>query len=191
MMLPILISVSVAPVSYFFWAIALVLAAANTIMVADSTCSRSRKAGMMDLLRSAASVRFDDLVRPLLVANDLTDAIVTAVDGLVHHDKLFAATKRYASPNIGARVKARSLEERTWWSTGSVEFMFLLWLADFPACGCVKLRKALALSARQQDQAMSAHATRHDKLAANYSAFIKPASIRIWLRANECSPIGS
>ena len=28
-------------------------------------------------------------------------------------------------------------------------------------------------------------ATRHDKLAANYLAFIKLASIRIWLRANE------
>jgi hypothetical protein len=48
--LPILISVSVAPVSYFFWAIALVLVAANTTIVADSTCSRSRKAGMIDLL---------------------------------------------------------------------------------------------------------------------------------------------
>ena len=28
-------------------------------------------------------------------------------------------------------------------------------------------------------------ATRYDKLAANYSAFVKLASIRIWLRANE------
>jgi len=28
-------------------------------------------------------------------------------------------------------------------------------------------------------------ATRYDKLAANYLAFIKLASIRIWLRANE------
>jgi hypothetical protein len=103
---------------------------------------------MRDLLRSAASVRFDDLVRPFLVANDLTDAIVIAVDGLVHHDKLFAATKRYASPNIGARIKARSLERRTGCGTDSVEFMFLLWLADLPALGCVKSRKALALSAR-------------------------------------------
>src|SRR5580692_11091212 len=49
MMLPILISVSVAPASYFFWAIAPVLIAANTIMVADSTCSRSRTAGTIDL----------------------------------------------------------------------------------------------------------------------------------------------
>jgi len=31
-------------------------------------------------------------------------------------------------------------------------------------------------------------ATRYDKLAANYLAFIKPASIRIWLRANESAP---
>jgi len=68
---------------------------------------------MMNLFRSVASVRFDDLVRPFLVANDLTDAIVIAVDGLVHHNKFFAATKRYASPNIWARIKARSLEQRT------------------------------------------------------------------------------
>ena len=31
-------------------------------------------------------------------------------------------------------------------------------------------------------------ATRHDKFAANYLAFIKLASIRIWLRANEATP---
>jgi transposase len=31
-------------------------------------------------------------------------------------------------------------------------------------------------------------ATRYDKLAANYLAFIKLASIRIWLRANESAP---
>jgi hypothetical protein len=127
---------------------------------------------MMNLFRSVASVRFDDLVRPFLVANDVTDAIVIAVDGLVHHDKRFAATKRYASPNIRARIKARSLEERTGWSTDSVEFMFLLWLTDLPASGCVKSRKALGPSARQQDQAMSACAARHDRLAANYLAFI-------------------
>ena len=56
MMLPILISVSVAPGSYFFWAIAPVLVAANKIMVADSTRNRSRRAGTIDLPRSAASV---------------------------------------------------------------------------------------------------------------------------------------
>jgi hypothetical protein len=121
---------------------------------------------------------------PFFVANDVTDAIVIAVDGLVRHDKLFATTKRYASPNIWASIKARSLERRTGCSTDSVEFMFLLWLADLPS-GCVKSRKALAPSARQQDQATSACAARHDKLAANYLAFIKLASIRIWLRANE------
>jgi transposase len=32
-------------------------------------------------------------------------------------------------------------------------------------------------------------ATRHDKLAANYLAFVKLASIRIWLRANESTPL--
>jgi transposase len=31
-------------------------------------------------------------------------------------------------------------------------------------------------------------ATRYDKLAANYLAFIKPAAIRIWLRAYESAP---
>jgi transposase len=31
-------------------------------------------------------------------------------------------------------------------------------------------------------------ATRYDKLAANYLAFIKLASIRIWPRANESAP---
>src|ERR1700688_4050023 len=50
MMLPSFISVSVAPASYLFWAIAQVLVAANTTTVADSTCSRSRKADMIDLL---------------------------------------------------------------------------------------------------------------------------------------------
>ena len=32
-------------------------------------------------------------------------------------------------------------------------------------------------------------ATRYDKLAANYLAFVKLASIRIWLRANESTPL--
>ena len=31
-------------------------------------------------------------------------------------------------------------------------------------------------------------ATRYDKLAANYLAFVKLASIRIWFRANESTP---
>jgi transposase len=31
-------------------------------------------------------------------------------------------------------------------------------------------------------------ATRHDKLAANYLAFIQLASIRLWLRVNESTP---
>jgi transposase len=31
-------------------------------------------------------------------------------------------------------------------------------------------------------------ATRYDKLAANYLAFIKPAAIRFWLRADESTP---
>jgi transposase len=35
------------------------------------------------------------------------------------------------------------------------------------------------------DSARICIATRYDKLAANYLAFIKPASISIWLHANE------
>jgi len=31
-------------------------------------------------------------------------------------------------------------------------------------------------------------ATRYDKLAANYLAFVKLAAIRIWLRANDSAP---
>jgi hypothetical protein len=31
-------------------------------------------------------------------------------------------------------------------------------------------------------------ATRYDKLAANYLAFVNLASIRVWLRANESAP---
>ena len=31
-------------------------------------------------------------------------------------------------------------------------------------------------------------ATRYDKLAANYPAFVQLASIRLWLRANESTP---
>ncbi len=37
----------------------------------------------------------------------------------------------------------------------------------------------------QQDQAVSARRYPNDKLPANYLAFVKLASIRIWLRANE------
>src|SRR4029077_8387004 len=34
-------------------------------------------------------------------------------------------------------------------------------------------------------------ATRYDKLAANYLAFIELASIRLWLRVNEFTPVGN
>lgn len=40
----------------------------------------------------------------------------------------------------------------------------------------------------QQDQAMSARRDRDMTIAANYLAFVKLASIRIWLRANESTP---
>jgi transposase len=38
------------------------------------------------------------------------------------------------------------------------------------------------------DQAMSLVATRYDKLAADYLAFVQLASIGLWLRANEYAP---
>jgi len=40
------------------------------------------------------------------------------------------------------------------------------------------------------DEIQARVAIRYDKLAANYLAFIKLASIRIWLRANESAPPG-
>jgi transposase len=40
----------------------------------------------------------------------------------------------------------------------------------------------------QQGQAMSVWRVRHDRFAANYRTFIKLASIRIWLRADEAAP---
>jgi hypothetical protein len=40
----------------------------------------------------------------------------------------------------------------------------------------------------QQDQAMPARRDPIRQIAANYLAFVKLASIRIWLRANESTP---
>src|SRR5258708_35268346 len=51
--------------------------------------------------------------------------------------------------------------------------------------GCAQLDRTVL----QRDQAMSARRDRYDKLAANYLAFIKLASIRIWLRAIESAPL--
>lgn len=51
--------------------------------------------------------------------------------------------------------------------------------------GCVRLSSAPCLNTIEQCRRV---ATRYDKLAANYLAFIKLASIRIWLRANESTP---
>jgi transposase len=49
---------------------------------------------------------------------------------------------------------------------------------------------ALFVVGRLADRIMDGRriATRYDKLAANYLAFVKLASIRIWLRANESAP---
>src|SRR6266702_4813472 len=58
MMLPTFISVSVAPGSYLFWAVAAVVIAASVMMVADNSCSRSRKTSMIDLLALASVSSF-------------------------------------------------------------------------------------------------------------------------------------
>jgi len=48
---------------------------------------------------------------------------------------------------------------------------------------------ALALKAGHfRDGSFATVATRYDQLAANYPAFIKLASIRIWLCGNESTP---
>jgi len=46
-MLPILISVSVAPVSYFFWASAPLLVAASSAMAADKAPNRNWMKGIL------------------------------------------------------------------------------------------------------------------------------------------------
>jgi hypothetical protein len=47
---------------------------------------------------------------------------------------------------------------------------------------------AAGRDAAVQMSALLPQTTRYDKLAANHLAFIKLASIRIWLRANESTP---
>src|ERR1700759_3218391 len=56
MMMPILISVSVAPVSYFFCASAPLQEAASTTRAAERTAGRGRNAGMLDLPRTLRCV---------------------------------------------------------------------------------------------------------------------------------------
>ncbi len=56
------------------------------------------------------------------------------------------------------------------------------------ACIADNNHQELDRTVLQQDQANRRVATRYDKLAANYLAFVKLASIRIWLRANEFTP---
>jgi Transposase DDE domain len=59
-----------------------------------------------------------------------------------------------------------------------------------PICFSPYLYRALYLIERFFNKIKQCRrvATRYDKLAANYLAFIKLASIRIWLRANESTP---
>src|SRR3954447_4652659 len=63
MMLPILISVSVAPVSYFFCASAPLADAARTTRAAERVASRSWNAGIVDLPGSCECVAFFDRER--------------------------------------------------------------------------------------------------------------------------------
>jgi transposase len=56
-----------------------------------------------------------------------------------------------------------------------------------PICFSPYLYRALNLVLNMIKQCRRV-ATRYDKLAANYLAFVNLASIRIWLRANESTP---
>jgi len=60
----------------------------------------------------------------------------------------------------------------------------------YPICFCPCLYRARNLIERFFNKIKQCRrvATRYDKLAANYLAFAKLASIRIWLRANESTP---
>jgi len=55
------------------------------------------------------------------------------------------------------------------------------------ACICIA-RSLIERFFNKIKQSQRVVAARYDKLAANYLAFIKFASIRIWLRANESAP---
>jgi len=59
-----------------------------------------------------------------------------------------------------------------------------------PICFSPHLYRARTLAARFFNKIKQCRriATRYDKLAANYCAFIKLASIRLWLRAYESTP---
>src|ERR1043165_492505 len=63
MMLPILISVSVAPVSYFFCASAPLQEAASTTRAAETAAGRRWNAGMLDLPRRVKCVTVLDRER--------------------------------------------------------------------------------------------------------------------------------
>src|SRR5258708_32264279 len=103
MMLPILISVSVAPVSYFFWAIAAVLVAANKIMVADSTCNRSRKAGMIDLLDLVSASSFLGQIARYWASQIIPEPVQTLTDFWLRTAitcRRCASHRRRADPNF-------------------------------------------------------------------------------------------
>src|SRR6185312_12418691 len=71
MMLPILISVSVAPVSYFFWARALLLVAASIARAAEKAPNRNWIAGILISLDRGWCVIFwsGSTLRPLPALN--------------------------------------------------------------------------------------------------------------------------
>jgi hypothetical protein len=98
MILPILISVSAAPVSYVFWASAPVLAAANTRMVADNIFSRSRNTGMIDLLGRLHQFVSIILDVHFLVANDFANATAIALDHAGGDDECGLTTSELAGP---------------------------------------------------------------------------------------------
>jgi transposase len=57
-----------------------------------------------------------------------------------------------------------------------------------PICVSPYLYRARNLIERFSTRSNKRVATRYDQLAVNYMAFIKLASIRIWLRAHESTP---
>jgi hypothetical protein len=59
---------------------------------------------MMDLLRPAVSIRLDDLVRHFLVANDLADASVIALDDAGGNDECSLKTIELSSPSSQSAI---------------------------------------------------------------------------------------
>jgi hypothetical protein len=62
-------------------------------------------------VRSGASVRFDDLVRPFLVANDLTNTVVIALDHADGNDERGLETFELSGPTSQFAIVRRAWQE--------------------------------------------------------------------------------